>query len=243
MDFRERTSDLVLDFHLLEASHEEADTRLVLHCMHTNAESVVVSVRDTDILVLLPAHFHNLNCKKIWMKAGISKHRKYIPLHDIRQNLSFSNAVFETLIQFHAIRSCDTVSYFAGHGKKTTWKFSTTDSHLPKDLGKRELTQDTKKGAEKFVCKLYNVRELSSCDNARVLLPMQISRSPIPPTTDALRFHVQRAHYQSIVWRQAINPQPVLPSPATMGWGIEDGKLSPKLMSLPPIPESSKDIV
>jgi hypothetical protein len=212
--------------------------------MHTDAEIVVVSARDTDELVLLLAHFHNLNFKKIWMKAGTSKRRKYIPVHDIRQKLSFSNPVFETLIPFHAITGCDTVSYFAGHSKKTAWKIFTTDNHLLKDLGKGELTHNTMRDAEKFVCKLYSVPEVSSCDNARVKLFFKCkSAEALPPTTDALQFHVQRAHYQSMVWKQATNPRPVLPSPATMGWKMEDGKLSPKLVSLAPIPESCKDIV
>ena len=54
------TSDQELDIHMIEASHEEADTRLVLHCMHTDAESVVVTAHDTYVLVLLLAHYHNL---------------------------------------------------------------------------------------------------------------------------------------------------------------------------------------
>ena len=41
----------------LEANHEEADTRIILHCMHTDAHNVVVSARDTDVLVFLVAHF------------------------------------------------------------------------------------------------------------------------------------------------------------------------------------------
>lgn len=238
------TSDPELDIHLLEASHEEADTRLVLHCMHTDAESVVVSARDTDVLVLLLAHFPKMNCRKLWMKAGTSKRRKYIPVHDIRHNLPFSNSVFETLIPFHAITGCDTVSYFAGHSKKTAWKLFTTDNHLLKDLGTGELTQNTMKDAEQFVCKLYNVQEVASCDNARVKLFFKCkSQDALPPTSDALQFHVQRAHFQSMVWMQATNPQPVLPSPATMGWTMEGGQLSPKLVSLAPIPQSCKDIV
>ena len=40
----------------LNATHEEADTRMVLQCIHNNSETIVVSARDTDVLLLLVAH-------------------------------------------------------------------------------------------------------------------------------------------------------------------------------------------
>ena len=42
---------------IFEADQEEANTRLVLHCIPANNhETVVVSARDTDVLLLLVAH-------------------------------------------------------------------------------------------------------------------------------------------------------------------------------------------
>ncbi|MGH0136162.1 UNVERIFIED_CONTAM: hypothetical protein FKN15_025588, partial [Acipenser sinensis] len=109
---RRRTSNPDLDIQKLQANHEEADTRLVLHYMHTSGKSVVESACDTDVLVLLVAHFHKMKCKNMWMKAGTAKQRKYIPVHEIRQ-LSFTKPVFEALLPFHAITGCDSVSYFS----------------------------------------------------------------------------------------------------------------------------------
>ena len=37
-------SDPMLDLSMLEADHEEADTRLILHCIHAHMESMVVYV-------------------------------------------------------------------------------------------------------------------------------------------------------------------------------------------------------
>ncbi|MES9880098.1 MAG: hypothetical protein ABW185_04375 [Sedimenticola sp.] len=243
-----RTADEVqssnpdLDIQELVANHEEADTRLVLHCMHSDAECIVVLARDTDVLVLLVAHFHKMKCQKMWMKAGTAKRRKYIPVHEIRQQLT--EPVVDALIPFHAMTGCDTVSYFAGHSKAMAWKVLNTDSDLLKDLGKGELTDQKMKDAEKFVCKLYGTPEANSCDTVRVKLFCKCkSPEALPPTTDALQFHTQRAHYQSMVWIQATTPQPDLPSPTTMGWKIQDGQLTPKLVSRAPIPESCRDIV
>ena len=52
-----KSSDPKMDLSLLRATHEETDTRIILHCIHSNAETIVVSARDTDVLVLLIAHF------------------------------------------------------------------------------------------------------------------------------------------------------------------------------------------
>ena len=46
--------DLNLD--AIRSTHEEADTRLVLHCAHTDSSSVIVWCRDTDVLLMLMAH-------------------------------------------------------------------------------------------------------------------------------------------------------------------------------------------
>ena len=103
------------------ANHEEADTRVVLHCIHAETEDVVVAARDTDILLLLLAFFSSMKCKQLWMKAGTPKQKKYFPIHEIRQKLSFPESVYSALLAFHAITGCDTVSYFSGHTKKTAW--------------------------------------------------------------------------------------------------------------------------
>lgn len=61
---RGEASNTNLNTDSLEAKHEEADTRIILHCIRSKA-SKMVSARDTDILVLLIAHFHMMPCQKI----------------------------------------------------------------------------------------------------------------------------------------------------------------------------------
>ena len=57
----------------LSSNHEEADTRLILHAINSNYKHIVVSSRDTDVLVLLVSHFHKTNCNELWMNAGSQK--------------------------------------------------------------------------------------------------------------------------------------------------------------------------
>ena len=45
----------------LNATHEEADTRLDLHAMNFTSDVVIVSPRDTDVLVILISHFHRMH--------------------------------------------------------------------------------------------------------------------------------------------------------------------------------------
>ena len=82
----------------LEGCHEEAHTRMILHCVKSRASSIVVAARDTDVLVLLLAHFNNTSCPRVWMKAGTSKEPKYIPIHLVAAQ--FDNHILGTLPAF-----------------------------------------------------------------------------------------------------------------------------------------------
>lgn len=52
-----------IDSNPFSSNHEEADTQISFHCAQTHSQSVVVSARDTDILVLLVVHFNTFPCQ------------------------------------------------------------------------------------------------------------------------------------------------------------------------------------
>ena len=54
----------LVDIEMLRANHEEADTRVVLHCIHAETEDVVAAARDTDILLLLLVFFSSMKCNR-----------------------------------------------------------------------------------------------------------------------------------------------------------------------------------
>ena len=111
-------------------------------------------------------------------------------------------------------------------------------------LGNGDIRPETIRCAEKFICRLYKVQTADTCDKARVILFRKCrSQEALPPTTDAAHLHIKRAHYQSMVWLQASCPTPQLPQVTDMGWFYSNGKLVPKLMSLPPIPDACTEIV
>ena len=68
-------------------SLKEADTRLVLHAIYCQFNTVVMASRDTDVLLLLVYHFQTMSCEHLWMMCGTSKKRRYIPIGHVFNNL------------------------------------------------------------------------------------------------------------------------------------------------------------
>ena len=64
----------------LESTKEEADKRLTLHAVHSQFYTVVVSSRDTGVLLILVSHFQSMQYQQLWMKLGTSKKWRYVPI-------------------------------------------------------------------------------------------------------------------------------------------------------------------
>ena len=110
-------------------------------------------------------------------------------------------------------------------------------------LGKDSLTENIAISTEKFICKIYGVPEVDTCNKARVkLYCIGRTQETLPTTSDAAKFHIMRSHYQASVWNQAHSPYADLPPVTEMGWMHLDGRLVPRLLSLPPIPKACREI-
>ena len=241
-----KTNSETLNTTALESTHEEADTRIIVHCIHSSAETVVVSARDTDVLLLLLAHFNKMKCKQLWMKSGTFAKPQYIPVHKIRENIPLEDNVMETILPFHAITGCDSVSYLYGHTKKTAWEVFEKHHQLLKDLGCTTRVSDkVARDAEAFICQIYKFTNTTSVDDIRVALFCKgKAQEMMPPTSDTLRLHTERANYQALIWRKAHEPKPDIAEPLDLGgWKVVEGKLRPVLMTLPPVPKSCRDII
>ena len=237
-----RPSNSSIDITCLKANHEEADTRLVLHAINCEYETVAVYSSDTDVLLLLVSHFAQAMCSNMWMVYGTAKNRKHIPIAEVAKRLPID--LIEALLPYHAMTGCDTTSYIATQTKRSTWKVFLTHHQLLRDLGEGELTEEKQKKAEEFVCKVYKVQQIDNVDTARHIM-FSKSKKPeaLPPTRDALHFHIMRAHYQAMIWKKANTGEPDLPDPTEMGWKKSEGGLEPILMSLNPIPEACLEVI
>ena len=78
-----------------------------------------MAVRDTDVLLLLLAYYDRMGHTRLYMKAGTLNASKYFPVNEIRMLLSID--LVDTLLAFHAITGCDSVSPFSGNDKKSAW--------------------------------------------------------------------------------------------------------------------------
>ena len=225
-----KSSTGATDLGPLKSTHEDTDTRLVLHAFHSQFHTVVVSSRDTDVLLLFVSHFQRMQCQHLWMKSGTSKKRRYIPIDAVFNKLPSGSA--SSLLAFHALAGCDTTSYIANHTKRSSCKIFKEHHGLLKNLGIGELTDDTIQSSETFVCRIYNAHRTDSIDAARHLLFSKTGKpEAMAPTSDALHFHLKRVHYQSMMWRNAHCPTSELPAPSEMGWRLVDSDLQPVLMT------------
>ena len=98
----------------LDCSHEEADTRMILHtkdAINQGFHRVQVQCNDTDVLLLL-VHFFGQLQVDVWMISGTAKQRKCYPVGQIAASLS--PAVVNNILGFHALIGCDSTSSLTG---------------------------------------------------------------------------------------------------------------------------------
>ena len=115
-----QSSEGAIDLPALRATHEEADTRLIGHCVNSSLNNIVVSARDTDVVLLLVAHVPYIACPNLYMMFGTAKNRKYFNVRAIHENLPAGSV--SALLPFHALTGCNTTSFIRSHSKKSAWK-------------------------------------------------------------------------------------------------------------------------
>ncbi|GFO12519.1 hypothetical protein PoB_003902400 [Plakobranchus ocellatus] len=219
---------------LAPCTHEEADTRMLLHALDSaNKEHRRIMLRtvDTDVLVLAVLTAVCLADTEIWVAFGTGKHLRYIPAHDIAKEIGYEKA--RALLRFHAFTGCDTVSSFAGRGKKTAfdiWKSfdEVTPAFSSLLTDPSTFNDDCMSVLEAYVVLLYDhTCTETTVDSARknIFTTKDRSMDNIPPTKAALLQHTKRAIYQGgYVWGQALVRCPVIPSPNTHGWQKSGGQ-------------------
>jgi hypothetical protein len=233
-----------LEFESLQpCSHEEADTRLVLHAANAakaGYKNIAIRTVDTDVLVIAISVWQEIECDELWLAFGTGKYFRYIAVHELANSLGPEKS--KALPAFHSLTGCDTTSSFCGKGKKTAWltwsKYPDATAAFSNLMTTPDfISNDTMQVIERFIIMLYDrTAEHSSVNSARQFFFTQKGWqiSNIPPTRDALIQHVKRAAYQSgHVWSQTLVVEPALPCPSEWGWYLEDSNWLPRWMTLP----------
>ena len=221
----------------LASSHEEADTRLMIHTRHaaqTYPEVIVIS-EDTDVFViLLGVHSEMGSHSKFILRRG--KGNKIRLIDVTRLAAVLGKDVCRSLIGLHAWTGCDTVSSFAGQGKVKALALVQKENKFKVafgDLGREwRVTEELFDIIQEFTCRLYCRNTSVSKVNALRYDIFQAKKGDVvsgqlPPCEDALRQHTYRANYQSAIWRRCLKNQPSVPSPTDgHGWNMTDGDIA-----------------
>ena len=241
---------------LAPCSHEEADTRIMLHvqdAINHGYTRIAIRTVDTDVLVLAVAALSHLSGPaklELWVTFGTGANLRYIAAHKICNRLG--PRVSKALPFFHAFTGCDTVSYFAGKGKKTAfeaWKLypEVTHAFLLLTQEPQEVSESCMTNIERLTVLIYDrTSSKLTVNEARKQLFAQKGRSrdSIPPSRAALVEHTKRAAYQAgHCWNQALKARPVLPSPGNWGWTLYDGKWEPYWTALPDVTKVCRELV
>lgn len=212
-------------------THEEADTRMILHIAHARRNgyhNILIRTVDTDVVVLAIAARQQLGEGELRLLFGTGRNSCYISVNTIADRIGETWSPL-----FHALMGCDTVSAFVGKGKKTAWEswkaypdIATTFVSLvdnPFSLDENQEVHMQK--IERFIVIMYErASSLVSVNEARRHLFTKKGRDiqAIPPTYAALYQHVRRAVLQGgHCWGQALAVSPTLPSPVDWGWKIQ----------------------
>ena len=191
----------------LKSTHEEADTRVLLHAAKNGYKAVVITAEDTDILVLALGFSQTIPCQ-LYQKVGMQKCRKYIDINKVASNLGID--VCTALVGLHG---CDTVSAFAGKGKLgdlTLMKKEHKYQHCFGELGESwEISTALMQKLAAFTCHMY-VSKGSSSDVNECRYQLfcakrgEVNSAHLPPCMDCLHMHAQRANYQAGIWRRSL---------------------------------------
>ena len=233
---------------LAPCSHEEADTRMLLYAAdaaNPGFRKIVIRTVDTDVVVLSVAAVPKFQPAELWLAFGVGDKFRYLPAHEISQNIG--QEMSEALPFFRALTGCDTVSCFAGRGKKTawtTWKLfkDATKCFLSLSHSPCEVTDVDMETVERFVVLSYDrTSTKGEANEARQQLFAQRGRSldAIPPTKAALVQHTRRAAYQvGHCWGQLLKFQPQLPCPGDWGWSTSASGCKPLWTTLDDVTSS-----
>ena len=214
----------------LKSSHEEADTKFILHAKHvaTHFPSPRVVLRshsgDTDIIVLAVALLQEYR-DRIMLDDGSGKSRRTVKLNDV----DLDEDVIGALIGFHAFTGNDYCSSFFRKGKETCFKVMQRKSNFSQAFSRVgtewDLPDDLFKELEIYVCSLYGSNS-KDINKARYLQfkkkfsneEKAIDMATLAPCKPVLVLQVKKANYVACIWKRSGNQHIYEPPFSSHGW-------------------------
>ena len=236
-------------------NHEEADTRMLLHCWHASqcgSKKLAIRTVDTDVVVLAIFCYQQLNVNELWIHFGVGKNVRLLPVHAISKTLG--PKMCQAMPIFHALTGCDTVSSFFGKGKRSAWEAwksypAVTDAfnNLYSATEHSGIDPSTVRVLERFIVVMYDrTSECTDLDAARKFLFTKKTKSldSLPPTSAAFVQHLKRAVYQAVLcWSNSLKRNVESHDPSHWGWSKDGSRWVPFWSTLPEVSECSRELI
>ena len=239
--------------------HEEADTliiciiREVVKVLKKTLKIKIVSP-DADVLVLairLVAEVSNVN---MLFELLCSKSKRLLDVNFLVNYLGQSKSL--GLVCAYVYTGCDQIGKFNSISKARALNtYLDCPAHLIDDLQNLGdsfdgISDNTTKALHQYTMLLYTKKKedrdvISKFNDIGDLRWHRFSKHQqethtLPPTPDALKFHIQRANYICATWKLSIRKfSPVLCDAKERGWELKDGKLFPIMTDQLPAPKYS----
>ena len=245
----------------LKTFHEEADTIIVSQMLSMVGEGykrIQVICEDSDVFLLLLYHYqeNELQGKDI----DILMH---YPVTSIKATSipntveSLSPKLISSLLSAHALSGCDTVPQLYGIGKKTAIKLLKTQNHdgieLLGNVDPNIPWETIERSCVKFICKLYGEKDgrtLADMRYSKWIEKCKVNKMTsasslkwFPPTLEAARLNIQRAHFQCFIWRNLKMETAVTLEPENYGWTKDTANKSLEILCLDPITPIAPDVL
>lgn len=242
--YRVTSSAASLDTSPLVSNHDYVTTRVVKHVINSESETVVVIAKDPEVLLSLIHHFDKIRCKQLWIQMESTKKKFYVPVDKIVESLT--TEMKRNILAYQFLTGSRSTSHLLGITKTSGWKMFESNSTLLSGLGESTLTTKSMKDIEEFIVKLYKLNDdsVKTTDLARYVMFRKMKKvSELPPTSDALRFHIYRCHYQAQICKNAHLRDIPDEDSNHSGWRIQpNNEFEPILSSLDAIPSTSEDL-
>ena len=201
--------DTVIAIPELESSHEEADTRMMIHTQHASQhfQKILYSIPDTDVFIIyLP--FQPVIDANLYFLPGMKRSRRIIDIGAVVENTdqnlnlceSLKESLLSALVGFHSFTGCDTVTTFGGRGKiKPLMLMMKSRDYVEMfaSFGSEiEMDDSLINWLNRFLYHMYCWKGKDSLNNIRYRMYCQsgakIACEKLPLCEDVLQFHILR---------------------------------------------------
>ena len=189
-------------------------------------KTINVICDDTDVFVPLAHYFAEESLSVSLIMVSTSRSRSSI---DIGATVAKHSGIVPQLIAAHAVSGCETV----GIGKTEVVKSLSAGIELNHLGDPKSRLDDVMKESTHFIGACYGQKCDPSDTMSSIRYKVWVSCTgrkgasilpklkSLPPTVEAFRENVKRAHFQVCIWKAALQQDPSELDPLEFGWASE----------------------